>query len=129
MVACTIITLASLPVYSILFSRFSFVGLAAASDIGILANTLALALLLHSRGLVRWDGLPWGELAKVLLIAVIAAVLGYEAAQTIPRTIPMINTRWSDCLSLSLTTVTWMAAVAAGLWLTRSNLLKSLRKS
>src|SRR5882724_10537351 len=124
MIACTIITLASLPVYSILFSRFSFVGLAAASDIGILANTLALALLLHSRGLVRWDGLPWGELAKALLIAAIAAGLGYEAAQTIS----VINTRWSDFLSLSLTTLTWMAAVAAGLWLTRSNLLKSLRK-
>src|SRR5712675_341788 len=104
MIACTIITVASLPVYSILFRNFSFVGLAAASDIGILANTLALALLLHSRGLVRWDGLPWGELGKALLIAVIAAVLSYEVAQTIPQTIPRINTRWSDFLSLSLTT-------------------------
>jgi hypothetical protein len=82
-------------------------------------------LLLHSRGLVRWDGLPWGELAKALVIAVIAAVLSYEVAQTIP----MIHTRWSDFLSLSLTTVTWTAAVAAGLWLTRSDLLKSWRKA
>jgi putative peptidoglycan lipid II flippase len=125
MIACTLITLASLPVYSILFRNFSFVGLAAASDIGILANTLALALLLHSRGLVRWDGLPWGELAKALLIAVIAAVLSYEAAQTIP----LSNTRWSDFLSLALTTVTWTAAVAAGLWLTRSDLLNHLRRT
>src|SRR5882724_10347759 len=125
MIACTIITLASLPVYSILFSKFSFVGLAAASDIGILANTLALALLLHSRGLVRWDGLPWRELAKALVIAVIAAGLSYEAAQTIP----VNNTRRTDFISLCLTTLTWAAAVAAGLWLTRSDLLKNLRKT
>ena len=125
MIACTLITLASLPVYSILFRSFSFVGLVAASDIGILANTLALAWLLHSRGLVRWDGLPWGELAKALLIAVIAAVLGYEAAQTIP----LSNSRWSDFLSLTLTTVTWTAAVAAGLWLTKSDLLNHLRRT
>jgi putative peptidoglycan lipid II flippase len=108
-----------------LFSRFSFVGLAVASDIGILANTLALALLLHSRGMVRWDGLPWRELAKALVIAVIAAALSYEAAQTLP----LRSTRWSDFFSLSLTSVTWMAAVAAGLWLTRSDLLRSFRKS
>ena len=107
-----------------MFHKFSFVGLAAASDIGILANTLALAVLLHWRGLVRWDGLPWRELAKALLIAVVAAGLGYEAAQAIPAS----NTRWSDFLSLSLTTLTWASAVAAGLWLTKSNLLSSLRK-
>ena len=82
-------------------------------------------MLLHSRGLVRWDGLPWGELAKALLIAVIAAVLSYEVAHTIS----VNNTRWSDFLSLALTTLTWTAAVAAGLWLTRSDLLKSLRKA
>jgi putative peptidoglycan lipid II flippase len=125
MIACTVITLASLPVYSIMFRNFSFVGLAVASDIGILANTLALALLLHSRGLVRWDGLPWGELAKALVIAAIAGGLGYEAAQTIP----LSHTRWSDFLSLFLTSITWMAAVAAGLWFTRSDLLRSLRKT
>jgi hypothetical protein len=59
------------------------------------------------------------------MIAVIAAVLSYEAAQTIP----VSNTRWSDFLALSLTTVTWTAAVAAGLWLTRSDLLNNLRKT
>ena len=125
MIACTVITVASLPAYSYLFQRFSFVGLAAASDIGILANTLALALLLHSRGLVRWDGLPWGELAKAALIAILAGGLGYAAAQALPSS----NTRWADFVSLALTTLTWAAAVLAGLWLTRSRLLQTLRKS
>ena len=125
MVACTLITIASLPIYSLLFQKYSFVGLAAASDIGILANTLALAVLLHTRRLVRWDGLPWGELSKAALIAVIAGGLSYEAA----RAIPASNTRLADFESLGLISLTWAAATLAGLWLTRSSLLQTLRKS
>src|SRR2546425_2014796 len=53
MVACSIITLLSLPIYSALFHTFSVIGLAIASDIGIIANGLTLAILLHRRGLVR----------------------------------------------------------------------------
>ncbi len=124
MVACTLITVASLPVYSVLFHKFSFVGLAAASDVGILANTLALAVLLHARGLVRWDGLPWKELTKAALIAGAAALISYEAAHTIPAR----NTRWGDFLALALTTLTWASAALAGLWLTRSDLLQALRR-
>ena len=123
MVACTLITIASLPVYSILFRKFSFVGLAAASDIGILANTLALVVLLHSRGLVRWNGLPWIDLTKAALISIVAGVLSHEAA----RVVPVSNTRMEDLLSLALTTLTWAGAVAAGLWLTGSDLLRALR--
>jgi putative peptidoglycan lipid II flippase len=123
MIACTLITIASLPVYSILFHKFSFVGLAAASDIGILANTLALALLLHTRGLVRCDGLPWNELMKAALIAVVAGALSYLAA----RAIPASNTRLGDLWTLAMSSLTWAAAVVAGLWLTGSGLLRSLR--
>src|SRR5690348_16262081 len=53
MVASSLITVASIPVYSVLFHKLSTVGLAMASDLGIVANTLALALLLHRRQLVR----------------------------------------------------------------------------
>src|SRR5216684_2353904 len=53
MVATSLITLASIPMYSALFHKFSTVGLAMASDLGIMANTLALALLLHRRQLIR----------------------------------------------------------------------------
>jgi len=124
MVACTLITIASLPIYSLLFQKFSFVGLAAASDIGILANTLALAILLHTRNLVRWDGLPWRELAKAAIVALAAAGLASQAT----RVVPPSSSRAGDLLSLSLTTLTWAAAVAAGLWLTSSNLLTAFRK-
>src|SRR6202045_4966154 len=47
MVAVSVITLASLPVYSVLFRTFGVVGLAWASDIGIGINLIALAALLH----------------------------------------------------------------------------------
>src|SRR5882757_7646031 len=59
MVASTVITIASLVVYRALFHAFSVVGLAIASDIGIVANTVAAAVLLDRRKLVSlWD-LPW----------------------------------------------------------------------
>src|SRR5947209_12417675 len=44
MIAATVITVASLPVYSALFHRLSMVGLVIASDLGIVANTLGLAI-------------------------------------------------------------------------------------
>ena len=64
MVAVSVITAASLPVYSILFHAFGVVGLAWASDIGIGVNLLALALLLHRKKLVPLGELRWGELGK-----------------------------------------------------------------
>ena len=124
MIACTLITVASLPVYSILFRKFSFVGLAAASDIGILANTLILAILLHHKNLVRWDGLPWAELAKAAGVAVVAGGLSYQVSRTLPNS----GTRSADLLALGLATLTWAAAIAAGLWLTGSNLPQMLRR-
>ena len=67
MVAVSVITAASLPVYSILFHAFGVVGLAWASDIGIGVNLLALALLLHRKKLVPLGELRWGELGKAAI--------------------------------------------------------------
>src|SRR5438309_3442053 len=83
MIACSIITIASLPIYSTLFHTFSVTGLAIASDIGVVVNTVSLAILLHRRRLVRFGSLPWRELAKAAGTAVIAGVLSYEVATTI----------------------------------------------
>src|SRR5438477_6910675 len=52
MVAVSLITAASLPIYALLFGKFGVVGLAIASDIGIGINLLALAWLLDYRKLV-----------------------------------------------------------------------------
>jgi putative peptidoglycan lipid II flippase len=80
MLASTLITVASIPMYRWLFHSFSTVGLAMASDAGILANTLAVAILLHRRGLVSAGRLQWGELGKAALTALVAGVLSYRVA-------------------------------------------------
>src|SRR5262250_80603 len=70
MVASSLITLASLPVYKLLFHKFSVTGLAIASDVGIAANALAIAALLHIRGMVPLAGMNWKELGKAALVGV-----------------------------------------------------------
>ena len=124
MVASSLITLASIPMYSALFRHFSTVGLAMASDLGIVANTLALALLLHRRGVVRVDGLHWAEIGKAGVVATAAGLLSYEVA----RRLVVSNSRIADLKALGLITVTWAGAVAAGLWLSRSALPGDLRR-
>jgi putative peptidoglycan lipid II flippase len=128
MAAVTIITAASLPIYTILFHSFGVVGLAFASDIGIGANLLALAWLLHYRKLVPLGGLRWGELGKAALTAVIAGAVSFEVAKVIPLSTSGLGSRTADLLRLGLISVTWAAAVAAGLWLLRSELPGDLRR-
>jgi putative peptidoglycan lipid II flippase len=132
MAAVTIITAASLPVYSILFHTFSVVGLAWASDIGIGANLLALALLLHYKKLVPLGGLRWGEMAKAALVAIVAGAISFEVAKAVPITAAFSSSRHAsriaDLLQLALVTLTWAAAVAAGLFLLRSELPRDLRR-
>jgi putative peptidoglycan lipid II flippase len=124
MVASSLITLASIPMYSALFRHFSTVGLAMASDLGIVANTLALALLLHRRGVVRVDGLHWAEIGKAGVVAAAAGLLSFQVA----RRLVVSNSRIADFKALGLITITWAGAVAAGLWLSRSTLPGDLRR-
>jgi putative peptidoglycan lipid II flippase len=128
MAAVTIITAASLPIYSILFHRLGVIGLAFASDIGIGLNLFALAWLLHYRKLVSWKELRWDELGKSFLTAVIAGAVSFEVAKVIPLQLSGRGSRAADLLQLGLITVTWSAAVALGLWLLRSQLPNDLRR-
>src|SRR3954465_8926566 len=77
MIAGTIVTAASLPVYSALFARYGVFGLAIASDVGILLHTLVLAALLETRGLVPLRTLPCVGLLKAVFTAGIAALVGF----------------------------------------------------
>jgi putative peptidoglycan lipid II flippase len=126
--AVSVITAASLPVYSILFHTFGVVGLAWASDIGIGANLLALAWLLHRKRLVRLGELRWGELGKAALVAVVAGGISFEVAKIVPLAASGRRSRGADLAQLALVTITWAAAVAAGLWLLRSELPGDLRR-
>ena len=124
MVASSLITLASLPIYSALYHTFSTVGLAMASDLGIVANTLALAILLHRRKLVPTGELQWGELGKAGITAVVAGLL----SQLVARAVTVSGSRTADVEALGLITITWAGAAAAGLWLTGSQLPHDLRR-
>jgi putative peptidoglycan lipid II flippase len=123
MIATTIITVASIPLYAFFFHTFSVTGLAIASDVGIGANAAAIALLLHIRGMVPLGGMNWKELTKAGLVGVASGGLSYE----VMRSIQMNGSRSADVLALALASLTWAAAVAAGLWLLRSNLPAELR--
>ncbi len=128
MAAVSIITVASLPVYSTLFHRFGVVGLAWSSNIGIGINLLALACLLHYRKLVSLAEMRWGELGKALLVAIVAGAISFEVAKVVPFTISGHGSRLADLMQLAMVSLTWAAAVAAGLWLLRSELPGDLRR-
>jgi putative peptidoglycan lipid II flippase len=124
MIASSVITLASLPLYAALFREFSVVGLVAASDLGIAANCLVIALLLDKGGLVWMRQLGWGEMGKALGVSIVAAGAGFEVA----KLISLHGSRLADLKSLMATLATWAAAVAIGLWLTKSKLPEDLRR-
>ena len=128
MTAVTVITAASLPLYSRLFQSHGVVGLAYASDVGIGVNLLALALLLHYRKLVSLRTLRWDELGKSALTAVVAGVVSLEVARSVAPLISGHGSRVADVLQLGLISVTWAAATAVGLWLLRSQLPNDLRR-
>jgi putative peptidoglycan lipid II flippase len=128
MVAVTLITSASLPIYSFLFHHYGVVGLAFASDIGIGANLLALAWLLHYRKMVLLRTLRWDELGKSALTAVVAGVISLEVAKIVPLPAYGHGSRVTDVLQLALISVTWAAATAVGLWLLKSQLPNDLRR-
>jgi putative peptidoglycan lipid II flippase len=121
MIASTLITLASLPIYSLLFRTFSVTGLAIASDLGIAANAIAIAALLHIRGMVSFAGLNWKELGKSAVVGFVSGGLSYHVARLV-----VLDGSRSDLMSLALGTLTWAAAVATGLWLLRSELPEEL---
>jgi putative peptidoglycan lipid II flippase len=122
MLAGTIITAASLPIYSVLFRWQLATGLAIASDLGILAHTVALAILLHRKRLVGLGQMNWPELAKAALVSIIAATASYFVS----RVINLDGSRIADIEMLALVSVTWAGAVAGGLYIMRSQLLRQL---
>jgi len=128
MVAVTLITSASLPIYSLLFRSYGVVGLAYASDIGIGANLLALAFLLHYRKMVSLKTLRWDELGKSALTAAFAGGISLAVARSAAPLISAHGSRVADLSQLALVTVTWAAATALGLWLLKSQLPNDLRR-
>lgn len=67
MVASTVVTVVSLPIYATCFHLYGAMGLALASDIGIAMQTLTIAVLLHRRHMVSLAGLDYSELGRCLV--------------------------------------------------------------
>ena len=116
--AGTVITLLSLPVYWALFHAMGTAGLSIASDVGMTAYTIALAVLLHKKRLVSIGHLDGPELGRALL----ASVTGGAAAWAVARMLPHRSTHTADLVIIVLGSIAWAAATYGTLLITRSSL-------
>jgi putative peptidoglycan lipid II flippase len=121
-VAGSIITVLSIPIYSLLFHHIGMMGLAIASDAGILTHTLTLAILLHRRKLVSIAGLEGAELARSLF----AAVLSYAGALACVRFLPIHHGHAGDVAIIAITSIVWASLCWITLHLTGSTLPRQL---
>lgn len=118
----TVVTCVSIPIYALLFHHFGVVGLAVASDLGILAHTLALAVLLHRYKLVSLASLNFAELARALA----AALAGFAGAAACVRFIHTRPGHAGDTLLLVGGTLAWLVLCWGTLAATGSKLPKQI---
>jgi len=88
MVAGTVITLVSLPIYTGLYHWQGALGLAMASDTGIAIQTLTLAVLLHQRRMVSLASLDVRELGRCVVAGVAAGAVVGGAIAGVVRFMP-----------------------------------------
>jgi putative peptidoglycan lipid II flippase len=67
MIAGTIVTAVSIPIYASLYHTLGVVGLAVASDVGIALQACTIAVLLHQRRMVSLASLDFAEMGRCLL--------------------------------------------------------------
>jgi putative peptidoglycan lipid II flippase len=122
-VSGTLVTLGSVPIYYLLFHRMGVEGLAFASDIGILAHTVALAILLHRHRLVSLATLDYAELARVVL----CTLAGFIATEQVVSRLPTASSMAGNLILLGAGTAVWALATAAAMRLTQSTLIGQLK--
>ena len=131
MLAGTIITISSIPIYWQLHEHFGVIGLAWASNIAILLQTGTLAILAHRRSLVPLygpAGSPYaGPNRPEIARAATAALVSLAGVTLLLRLIPQPETYRGDIISLAAGGLTWAILAAATLHLTGSDLLTQLR--
>jgi putative peptidoglycan lipid II flippase len=120
------VTCVSIPIYALLFHRVGVSGLAIASNFGILAHTIALAILLHKYRLVSIACLEWAELGRAALAAVIAyAAVSVLASYHVAGT---LHGYAADLVQIALGTVLWGGLCVGVLQVTGSKLIQQLRR-
>ena len=113
-----LITILSIPMYAGLFHAYGLKGLAIASDIGILAQTASLAILLHRKRLVSFAHLEFPELAR----AFAAALAAFAATAAAVHFLPPVSTHSRDVITIAVASIAWAAAAVATLLITGSKL-------
>ena len=124
MLAGTIITVLSIPIYWQLHQHFGVVGLAWASNIAILMQTGTLAVLAHRRSLVPLGGLEIAEIGRSLL----AAIVSFFGIEFLLRMLPQSHTQFANFISLAVGGLAWTILCAVTLHLSGSKLLSQLRR-
>ncbi|MGC2161152.1 MAG: lipid II flippase MurJ, partial [Silvibacterium sp.] len=121
MIAGTIVTVLSVPIYWSLYKSIGPAGLAIASDVGILIQTLTLAVLLHRRRMVSLRGLEYPELLR----SVLAAGVVYVALAALVH-FAHTTSRLRELGLLLIATVLWFGISALILKVTGSALPEQL---
>jgi putative peptidoglycan lipid II flippase len=118
MLASTVVTVVSWPIYAALYRWHGAMGLAIASNLGIALQTLTIALLLHQRRMVSLASLDYAELGRCLLAALasgagvwavvwgLRGLFAYLGWSHLP---PQI--RWTDLGMLVAGTLVWALVV------------------
>jgi len=117
-IAGTTIVLLSIPLYWALFHWKGMVGLAIASDIGIVAQTTVLAALLHKKRLVSLTHLEFVELGRALL----ASLVAFAATAAAVHFMPPVATLKGDMVMIAVGSVAWAAAAGGTLVVAGSKL-------
>jgi len=139
MVAGTIVTLVSLPLYYALYHWHGAMGLAIASDIGIALQTVTIALLLHQRRMVSLASLDYAELGRCLLASVASGGGVWVVLWGLGRMLSRLmgnpgsshmatQTRWIDLGLLVAGTLVWVVIVKLVLEKTGSALPRVMMK-
>jgi putative peptidoglycan lipid II flippase len=122
-VSGTVITLLSIPIYGLLYRRFGVIGLAVASDLGILALTITMAVQLHLKRLVSIASLEGGALWR----AGLAAVVSYAGAALCATYLPHPRGYVGDLLLVGVAGTVWAGLVLGTLVKTGSKLPQQIR--
>lgn len=123
MVAGTVVTVVSLPIYASLYHWHGAMGLAIASDIGIAMQTVTIAILLHRRQMVSLASVDYTELGRCALAGVVSGaavwvIFSWLGGMVIPLLWPYLRTpsRWTDLdivlagMAVWVTVANWVLA-------------------
>ncbi len=114
MIAGTVVTVVSLPIYALLFHLHGVAGLAVASDIGIALQTLSLAVLLHQRRMVSLASLDLRELGRCLAAGTVSGAAVWALLAAVGRLNIVqrdAHARWLDLIELLLGSAIWLPMI------------------